>query len=73
MFAFCLTEGRAVGHGALAAPGRPCRLCAGHEGYTYEHQLPIIQQFHAAHRYVLILRWLKGCMLGVCYCAGTSS
>lgn len=47
----CLTEGGAVWQRALAAPGRPGRLCSGHEGHTHEHQLPVIQQLHATHWY----------------------
>ncbi len=39
----------------MAAPGRPGWLCSGYEGHTYEHQLPVIQQLHASHRYVLTL------------------
>lgn len=55
MLYFYLTEGRAVRQRALAAPGRLGRLCSGHEGDTYEHQLPVIQQLHATHRYDLFL------------------
>lgn len=54
-FSCCVIERGAVRKRAVAALGRPGRLCSGHEGHTHEHQLPVIQQLHAAHWYVVII------------------
>lgn len=37
------TERRDFRKGAVAALGRSCRFCFGHESHVDEHQLPVLQ------------------------------